>query len=111
MPEIPMESHIDVDVRLGGDRRHHGRRAASRPSSERRHGDRRRRTMGGLVLAALTLGGVMHQGRPADPGHKNAPTTEIRLVTEAPVQFDRVYDALIAEASSQYGVDPELVRA
>jgi soluble lytic murein transglycosylase-like protein len=111
MPEIPMQSHIDVDVRMGGDRRHQGRRTASRPSCERRHGDRRRRTMGGLVLAALTLGGVMHQGRPADLGNTNAPTTEIRLVMEAPVESDRVYDALIAEASSQYGVDPELVRA
>lgn len=53
----------------------------------------------------------MHQGRSADLGNTNAPTTKIRLLAKAPVAFDRVYDAIIAEASAEYGVDPELVRA
>ena len=111
MPETPEESHIDVAVRMGGDRRHQGRRTASRPSSERRAGDRRRRAVGGLVLAALTLGGVIRHRLPADLGNTNEPTAEIRLATEAPIESERAYDALIAEASSEYGVDPELVRA
>ncbi len=40
-----------------------------------------------------------------------APTTETQPIAEAPVAPDRVYDPIIAEASAEYGVDPELVRA
>ena len=112
MQEIPLESTVGVGVRMGGDRRHQDGRAASRSGSERRHGDRRKRAaMGGLLMSALTLGGVIHQGRPADLGITNAPTTEVRPAVEAPVAPDRVYDPIIAEASAEYGVDPELVRA
>lgn len=106
-----MESRVSVGVRMSGDRRHQDGRAASRHGNERRHGDRRRRAAGGLLLTALTLGGVMHQGLPADLGNTSAPTTEIRPAAEAPVAPDRVYDPIISEASAEYGVDPELVRA
>jgi transglycosylase-like protein with SLT domain len=113
MPEIRGESSIDLAMRRGGDRRHQDRRTASRSGDERRHGDRRKRAaLGGLLLTALSLGGVMHQGRPANLGNTiGAPTTETRTAPEAPVAPDRLYDAIIAEASAEYGVDPELVRA
>jgi len=52
----------------------------------------------------------MYLGRPADLGNTDLPTTEIRPA-EALVAPDRAYDAIIAEASAEYGVDPELVRA
>ncbi len=106
-----MESSVGLGLRMAVDRRHQDRRPAARQGDERRHGDRRRRAAGGLLLTALTLGGVMHQGRRADLGQTNVPTTEIRRAAEAPVAPDRVYDAIIAEASAEYGVDPELVRA
>jgi hypothetical protein len=106
-----MESSVGLGLRTGGERRHQDRRAASRKAGERRRGDRRRRAAAGLMFGALGLGGVMHQGRPADLASTHAPTTERRSVPEAPVAPDRVYDAIIAEASAEYGVDPELVRA
>ena len=39
-----------------------------------------------------------------------APTHEVGEI-QAPVAPDRAFDPIIAEASAQYGVDPELVRA
>jgi soluble lytic murein transglycosylase-like protein len=110
-----MESNIGLGIRQGGDRRHQDRRAGSRPGNERRHGDRRKRAAAaGLVMSALTLGGVMQQSRPATVITTAAPTaTQLILpaAPEAPVAPDRVYDDIIAEASAEYGVDPELVRA
>ena len=109
-----MESTVGVGLRTRGDRRRQDRRAASRQVSERRHGDRRKRAAAGLFLSALTLGGVLHQGRPADLGIiAGVPTMEMLGLTPeaAPVAPDRVYDEIIAEASAEYGVDPELVRA
>jgi hypothetical protein len=112
MPEIPMESTAGLGLRMSGDRRHLDRRAAPRGVTERRHGDRRKRAaFGGLLMSALALGGVMHQGRPAVLGITDAPTTETLPAAEAPVAPDRVYDQIIAEASAEYGVDPQLVRA
>ena len=107
-----MDSAVGLGLRTGGNRRHLERRAPTRQGHDRRQGDRRRRAAGGLLFAALTLGGVLHQARPADVGRTtDAPTTEIRLAEEAPVAPDRVYDAIITEASTEYGVDPELIRA
>jgi soluble lytic murein transglycosylase-like protein len=94
------------------DRRHQDRRTGPRAGGDRRHGDRRRRrgALGGLFLSALTLGGVMHQNRPTQlTPSVNVETTEFRAV--APPAPDRAFDDLIAEASNQYGVDPDLVRA
>ena len=106
-----MEASSGVGVRVGEDRRHQDRRAASRQGGERRHGDRRRRAAAGLLLSALTLGGVIH-GRPAPivMSASGAPIQQVREA-QAPVAPDRVFDPIIAEASAQYGVDPELVRA
>jgi soluble lytic murein transglycosylase-like protein len=111
MLETPMESRVGVGVRMGNDRRHQDRRAASRRDNERRHRDRRRRLAGGFLLSALTLGGVMHQGRPADLRNTRALTMEMAPAAETPLSPAGVYDAIIAEASAEYGVDPELVRA
>lgn len=109
---LPMESPVEVAIRLGAERRHGDRRASPR-QGERRHADRRKRAAaGGLLLTALSLGGLLHQGRPATFIGASAPaTTEIRSVAAAPVAPDRAYDAIIAEASLEYGVDPHLVRA
>jgi soluble lytic murein transglycosylase-like protein len=105
-----VESNLGLGVRIGRDRRHDDCRAAARDGNERRQGDRRKRAAAGLFLSAVTLGGVMHHGRHADLAIASAPTSNVRPA-EAPVAPDRVYDAIIAEASAQYGVDPELVRA
>jgi soluble lytic murein transglycosylase-like protein len=107
-----MDSNVGVGLRMGAARRHQDRRAAPRNGTERRNGDRRRRAAaaGGLFLTALTLFGVIKQGRPGDLGNTFAPTS-VRPAVEAPVAPDRVYDAIIAEASAEYGVDIELVRA
>jgi soluble lytic murein transglycosylase-like protein len=110
-----MESTSGVGIRVGGDRRQQDRRAGSRNGVERRRGDRRRRAgaAGGLILSALSLGGVLHQGRPAELS-AIAPTTAMRTLEatpQAPVAKDRAYDDIIAEASAEYGVDPALVRA
>jgi len=61
-------------------------------------------------MSALALGGVMHHGS-ADLEIVNAPATESRPIAQAPVAPERVFDPIIAEASAEYGVDPELVRA
>jgi soluble lytic murein transglycosylase-like protein len=56
----------------------------------------------------------MQQGRPTAPAitvSTDVPPTEIRLAPEEPVARDRAYDAIIADASAEYGVDPQLVRA
>jgi soluble lytic murein transglycosylase-like protein len=108
-----MENSVGVGMRTGGDRRRQDRRVAARQGGERRHGDRRRRAAAGLFLSALTLGGVMHQARPSSFIATDAPTTTtvVPPAPEAPVAPDRAYDALIAEASAEYGVDPQLVRA
>jgi soluble lytic murein transglycosylase-like protein len=70
--------------------------------------------MGGLFLSALTLGGVMQQRQ----GRASAPTTatipELKptvLTLDVPTPPDRAYDDIIQEASTQYNVDPDLVRA
>ena len=105
------EGALGFGWRTGEDRRHDVRRVASTDGIERRRGDRRRRTAGGLLLSALALGGVIHQRIPADLGSTRAPTTEIRGLPEARVAPDRAYDAIIDEASAEYGVDPQLVRA
>ena len=112
MPE-PMEHSVGVGIRQGGDRRHQDRRAGSRPENDRRHGDRRKRAAAaGLVLSALSLGGVMQQLRPAPTVTASGPTLEmVRPAAHEAVAPDRVYDGIIAEASAEYGVDPELVRA
>lgn len=113
-----MDSSVGVGMRIGGDRRRQDRRAPSRQGRERRHGDRRRRAAAGLFLgmSALTLGGVMQQqqGRPTHivrttdgPAMMVLPAPE----TAAPVAPDHRYDEIIAEASAEYGVDPDLVRA
>jgi soluble lytic murein transglycosylase-like protein len=110
MAEIPVEKTVDLGLRMGGERRHmQDRRAAPRPGNERRRCDRRRLAMGGLLLSALALGAVIQQGR-ADLG-TDLPTTQIPRTPKAPVPPDRAYDAIISEASAEYGVDPELVRA
>ena len=107
-----MENSVGVGIRDSGDRRRQDRRAATR-QGERRHGDRRKRAVAGLFLSALTLGGVMHLARPSSFTATDAPitTTVIPPAPEAPVAPDRAYDAIIAEASAEYGVDPRLVRA
>jgi soluble lytic murein transglycosylase-like protein len=110
-----MESTTGVGVRVGGDRRQQDRRAGSRTGVERRRGDRRRRAgaAGGLILSALSLGGVLHQGRSAEISIA-APTASLMTLDTAPkppVAKDRAYDDIIAEASAEYGVDPDLVRA
>ena len=117
-------SGIGVGLRTGVDRRRQDRRAGARAGSERRHGDRRKKAaMGGLFLSALTLGGVMqqNQSRAAYSDSVDASKTlrlpaELEAVTAAPevaepVSPDRAYDDIIAEASTEYGVDPVLVRA
>ena len=107
-----MEENSADGVRVGGDRRRQDRRAASRSGVERRHGDRRKRAaFGGLVLSALSLGGVLHQGRPTDLSTALVTRMDVEPAPQAPVAPDRVYDDLIAEASAEYGVDPQLVRA
>ena len=108
MPEVLLESCAGLELRMGGDRRQQDRRAAPRQGIDRRHGDRRRRAAGGLFLTMLTLGAVIHQGSPL--GDSDLLVTEIRRA-EPMVAPDRAYDAIIAEASTEYGVDPELVRA
>lgn len=102
-----------VGIRTGGDRRQRDRRSASRTGAQRRRGDRRRRTgaAGGLVLSALSLGGLLYQGRPAVVTVTTPTTTGVVPAVVEPVAPDRVYDELIAEASEKYGVDPDLVRA
>jgi transglycosylase-like protein with SLT domain len=109
---LPMENTVGVGVRLDDERRHGDRRASPRPG-ERRNADRRKRAAaGGLLLTALSLGGVLHQGRPANfIGVGASASAEMRPVTVAPVAPDRAYDAIIDEASREYGVDPHLVRA
>ena len=111
MPEEIIESTVGLGLRMGGDRRLEARRVASREDTERRRGDRRQRAAGSLLLSALALGGVIHQGLRADLGNTSTLTTEIHSAAEAPVAPDRAYDALIDEASAEYGVDPVLVRA
>ena len=111
-----MESTPGVGIRVGGDRRQQDRRATSRSGVERRRGDRRRKAgaAGGLLLSALSLGGVLHQGRPADittAVSTMTSSTPVLPAEEAPVAPDRLYDDIIAEASAEYGVDPDLVRA
>ena len=73
--------------------------------------------MGGLFLGALTLGGVM-QHRQSQATTETSRTlrlpAELEAVTSPPardVAPDHAYDEIIAEASTEYGVDPELVRA
>jgi soluble lytic murein transglycosylase-like protein len=110
MPEV-LESTVGVGLRMGGDRRHDDRRATPRGGNDRRRRDRRRRAVGGLLLGALALGGLLYEVRPADLDDANAAALEIPPVVDAPVAPDRAYDAIIAEASTEYGVDPELVRA
>ena len=107
-----MESVRGLGIRSGGERRHDDRRSAPR-SGERRRGDRRKRAAaGGLFLSALTLGGVMHHGRPAQGAPMSAPAVTWQATeAQAPVPPDRAFDPIIAEASAEYGVDPELVRA
>jgi transglycosylase-like protein with SLT domain len=107
-----MDGAVGVGVRSSEERRHRDRRASPR-QGERRHADRRKRAAaGGLLLTALSLGGVLHQGRPTTFIGAGAPAaTEMTPVTVAPVAPDRAYDAIIAEASLEYGVDPHLVRA
>ena len=101
-----------VSGRTGGDRRQQDRRAGSRSGIERRRGDRRRRAgaAGGLLLSALSLGGILHQGRPA-PLSTAIVTTDVPAASVAPVAPDHAFDDIIAEASAEYGVDPRLVRA
>ena len=76
--------------------------------------------MGGLMLSALTLGGVMSQQdrAPAAPmtDVTGGPTT-LRMTEpppperQEPASPDRAYDDIINEAAAEYGVDPVLVRA
>jgi hypothetical protein len=111
-----MDNSVGVGLRIGGDRRRQDRRTASRQGQERRHGDRRRRAAAGLFLgmSALTLGGVMQQqGRPTEIVRTtDGPATMVLPAPEtAPVAPDHRYDEIIAEASAEYGVDPDLVRA
>ncbi len=113
-----MERTPGVGMRTGLDRRQHDRRASSRAGGDRRRGDRRRRTaMGGLMLSALTLGGVMsRQDRaPSAPMTDVTGPTARRMTEPAPPQEptspDRAYDDIIKEAAAEYGVDPVLVRA
>jgi soluble lytic murein transglycosylase-like protein len=109
-----MESTVGVGIRAGGDRRRQDRRASGRQGNDRRHGDRRKRAAAGLFLSALTLGGVMHQGLPSSPittTEASTTRTFVPALPEAQVAPDRAYDAIIAEASAEYGVDPQLVRA
>lgn len=107
-----METTVAVGLRQGNDRRHEDRRAASRIAGDRRHGDRRRRAAaGGLLLSALALGGLTYQGRSADRDVFSAPSTTVPSAPAAPTSPDHAYDAIIHEASAEYGVDPALVRA
>jgi soluble lytic murein transglycosylase-like protein len=111
MTEAPIEN-AGSGIRARGDRRHEDRRAGSRTSGgERRRGDRRRAAAGGLILSALALGGVLHQGRSSTLDLSTASTTADASVPAAPVAPDHVFDDIIAEASAEYGVDPRLVRA
>ncbi len=113
-----MDSTPGVGLRTGGDRRQLDRRNSSRAAGERRRGDRRRKAaMGSLFLSALTLGGVMQHNRsaaPADSSRTLRLPAELEAVTSplaGAVAPDHAYDDIIAEASTEYGVDPELVRA
>ena len=114
-----MEETPGVGMRTGGERRQHDRRVSSRSGSDRRRGDRRRKAaMGGLVMGALTLGGVLQQtqARPAAPMTDVAPNTlqlppELTPQDTPPPDPDHAYDAIIEEASTEYGVDPVLVKA
>lgn len=71
--------------------------------------------MGGLFLSALTLGGVMQQQhRGGSAPTTTATSSEMKptgLTLDVPTPPERAYDDIIKEASSEYGVDPELVRA
>ena len=54
----------------------------------------------------------MHHGPSASLASMTAPAYhELAPEAQAPVAPDRAFDPIIAEASSEYGVDPELVRA
>ena len=112
-----MDSTPGVGLRTGSDRRQLDRRNSSRAAGERRRGDRRRKAvMGSLFLSALTLGGVLQHNRsaaPADSSRTLRLPAELGAVTSAPeaVAPDHAYDDIIAEASTEYGVDPALVRA
>jgi soluble lytic murein transglycosylase-like protein len=64
---------------------------------------------GGIVLSALSLGALQYQSRSVAPAaidfRAHAQTAQL------PVAPDRAYDDIINEASAEYGVDPQLVRA
>ena len=112
-----MDETPGVGMRTGVERRQHDRRAASRSGAERRKGDRRRKAaMGGLVMGALTFGGVLQQNaRPAAPTTDAANTLhlppELAPKDTPPADPDHAYDSIIEEASAEYGVDPVLVKA
>jgi soluble lytic murein transglycosylase-like protein len=112
MREAPMENSAGVGIRQGGDRRQRDRRASSRSGVERRRSNRRRAgAAGGIVLSALSFGGLQYQSRSV----ANAPAaSDFRAhaqTAQLPVAPDRAYDDIINEASAEYGVDPQLVRA
>lgn len=108
-----MENSAGVGIRQGADRRQRDRRASSRNGADRRRSDRRRAgAAGGLVLSALALGSLQYQSRSAEIAP--APIDlgmRAQAVPQLPVAPDRAYDDIIDEASAEYGVDPQLVRA
>lgn len=89
---------------------------------DRRRGDRRRRQLHGLLLAAAALAsspGMKHRGPnglgKAGSSYANArgvePLVSVSIDHIRALRPEERYETLIQEASQQYNVNPELIRA
>jgi soluble lytic murein transglycosylase-like protein len=99
-----------LGIRHGAERRGHRRRRRTRGSSDRRRGERRRRRIRTLLLAAATIA-APGQVRTHAKSRLLTPSVSVSLNDFRAVSPEKAYDAIIEEAATTYGLDPDLIRA
>jgi soluble lytic murein transglycosylase-like protein len=98
------------------ERRHSERRAVDRGTRDRRRAERRRARLRSLVFAGIALAVPNHiKHRPLwwfpASARSSGPRVSTSIDSIVPVAPIRAYDAIIAEAASEYRVDPALIRS
>jgi transglycosylase-like protein with SLT domain len=102
----------NVGLRKSGERRRQDRRGQPRTGTERRRANRRG-AAGGLLLSGLALAGALHHTRGTTSRSEPMSLVQPRpsAAMPPPPEPTTPFAGIIEEASKEYGVDAELIRA
>src|SRR6478736_6336874 len=99
-----------VGLRHADERRRHERRDVQRPGTDRRRHERRRLKLRSALFSLLTLA-LPTSAKLTPLAHVVRPSVSTAVTSFDPISPKRAYEHLIREASSQYDVDPALIRS